>query len=249
MIDFLRKIIEESFQNYKLFYISSDSCFFIYDEDKCDYSWILNFHVTEENKHNFHEQILNEEQIKFNKLMLDPTRDLNALPDWRYNTNLIICLRIPTDFSDDNSVFFNINKIEEDKALFKKYVIIYTVDSVQVINKFTYDDLKNEIDNPIQFDKFKNDMIKDKLSLNDMSKMRLVTQLFIKIPFFTYQIRMDHKGELLDLEKGIKEEIESKDLKKLNDILTELHPDHAIYIKNKTNTKSINTELLHHLLF
>lgn len=134
------------------------------------------------------------------------------------NTTVLICINNP---DIDNKIC---NELEEDTYLFKKNILIYQEEHVNELNELSDDDFSlaklNELLNGVdQFEGNKH---------NNNSTYRLLTKLFIKLPFLSYQ---RENREMEDLSNIIREEANNKDLYSL-----------YLQISNQMiNTESLNS--------
>src|SRR5699024_722097 len=124
-------------------------------------------------------------------------------------------------------------KIEEDEYFFRKYVIIYTADSIKNINP--QNDISSTIhqilltDNRINF-----------YQQNNYSDVEffVAMQLMIKLPFLTFQ---GDASEFEPINKKLDHQLHGQNLSEVNDILTEFINQHDV-ISDQSNDYFDNLE-------
>ena len=143
--------------------------------------------------------------------------------DIQKNSSIIICVKVDNLKKEFRELNNQIMKIEEDEYFFKKYVILYTENSVRDLK--TKDNivatLQDRLSNITNFDQFQENNF-----FND--EYFLVVQLFVKLPFLTIE-KSDSdfqsieekllKAILADSNQNLNKKLLSEDKDKLDKLL------------------------------
>ncbi len=193
MLDFIEKLFIEaeyslsrnSTQTNRLFEKSEKEYFLLSDYSK---DQLLEFFVSKKTK----------ELLSFFE---DTKREIH---DLEKNTSLIICLKVDDLRNDTEKLKNQIFKIEEDDYFFKKYVIIYSDNSiVELINSNNIiQTIHEKIQESNMFAEFQKDYFFDE-------EFFLLIQLFVKIPFVKFEQEDEEFQNLSDI---INHELEDKKL-------------------------------------
>lgn len=141
---------------------------------------------------------------KTDKMINELTKFSETNEDVSKNTSLIIYVK-----TDDLDVFFENNKkiiykIEEDEYYFRKYVIVYTDESIKEIknSKNINESILNIVLEPGRMDKFEEKYYEDE-------EYFFVMQLYIKLSFLIYEKRDE---PFKSIQKRISEDLAKKKL-------------------------------------
>lgn len=183
-----------------------------------------------ENKEYFVITQYNEEEIK-NFFSIQKTVQLiesynqlkNDYPDLKKNSSLIICHKsanIEAFKKENQSIIF---RIEEDEYYFRKYLIIYSEESLQI---FTFDknygsQINNILQKPECLQYYQNNFYYDEGYF-------LAMQLMVKLPFLKYN---SIEGGYKTVEQELVEAILHKQLHKF-------HEDYRLYDKENETEES-----------
>lgn len=150
--------------------------------------------------------------------------------DYEKNTSLIVCLKLSNIQEITVSLKNIILNIEEDEYFFRKYVIIYTENSIKNIdyNKSIREQL--------------HDIVKREGMMNEYQKncyfseeFFLAMQLFVKLPFLMYE---GDAGQFTSVEEKLKNAVKINDLDYMYDKVInykeELREDKSEYISKLT---------------
>ena len=163
------------------------------------------------------------------------------------NTSLIIFLKLDKlDELREEELKNKIFQIEEDEYFFRKYVVAYTDQSFQKLNEdgLTEEKLSKKLKNESKFKEFQVDNYS-----ND--EYYLIMQLFVKLPFLSFQSKNDNAFQSLrsliedddEINKKLKEEIienevDPGDISFVNEFLSEKDlPKRASEFLEKLNLK------------
>jgi len=139
------------------------------------------------------------------------------------NTTLVLCLKSDNDL---------INQIEEDSYLFKKNIIVYSEKMKTALvellrNDYSSCNMNNLLNNGSMFEKSKK---------NQNNGYTLLSRLFIKLPFLTYERGV---RELDNLSEIIQKKSKDKGIEKLYEQLVELDINENITYQNLVKNRII----------
>lgn len=128
----------------------------------------------------------------------------NEYPSLEKNSSLLILVE-SGNIKDLEKLQPQILLLEEDQFFVKKYVLIYTTDSLRKISEFSSNqELQSRVDDKASFDK----LMKYGIS-QDLEEYLLLLQLFIKLPFLKLKFE---EGGFVGLQEKLKAVL-STDLK------------------------------------
>ena len=128
------------------------------------------------------------------------------------NTSLILFVKADNFRADLPSLKNKILRVEEDAFYFKKYVILYTLNSIQAL-KIAEDVLRNLKDvllNTASFTAFKDDMFADEQYLSTI-------QLFLKLPFLSTPV--ESEADLASIESLLNNRLSTQERNFLNKVI------------------------------
>ncbi len=136
--------------------------------------------------------ILEEKQLQYLKTLKDTIQDKEV----DKNSTLLICFKSET-LPLNSEIYKEILKIEEDPYFFRKLVLSYTQEQISFL------DNPNEFGNIIK-DTGKFEEFKDACKNRDLttSQYEIISQLYIKLPFFKLPIISNIKNIVLDQYKS-----------------------------------------------
>jgi len=139
------------------------------------------------------------------------------------NVTLILCLKSENDL---------INKIEEDSYLFKKNIIVYSERMETALLELVEDDYTlNNMNNFLN-----NDNIFENSKGSQHDGYTLLSRLFVKLPFLTYEREIK---ELDNLSEIIQKKSKDKGIEKLYEELVELDINENITYQNLVENEII----------
>lgn len=153
----------------------------------------------------------------------------------KVNSAQIILVKV-----DDLRVFFSkhknqLMKIEEDPYYFRKYIIVYTEESVAGISNYSLSELEQFVLSDENYKYFEGDIF-------SMSTYFLGMECYIKLPFLTLPIRNEKYSSLDQL---ISEEIDKEDQKlaeanviKVADFMNSKGNDNVLTLESLTTLES-----------
>lgn len=147
--------------------------------------------------------ILEEKQLQYLKTLKDKIKDKEV----DKNTTLVICFKSET-LPLNSETYKQILKIEEDPYFFRKLVLPYTQQQVGFLDNL--DEFGNIIKDTNSFEEFK---IACKNRNLTNSQYEIVSQLYIKLPFFKLPTVSNIKNIVLDEYKSSLSDEETKILK------------------------------------
>lgn len=192
----MKKILKDIFYDNKFELIKEEYEFTFFQKKNQEYFFIANY--KEEELEGFFTNNKTNNIINIQENLNKSNEDINK------NTSLVIYVKTNNleEFFNKNKAF--IYKIEEDEYYFRKYVIIYTENSIKEIksSKFTSNKIKEILLKVGRMDTFEDIYYKDE-------EFYLVIQLYIKMSFLIYEIE---NKPFISLPKKIIEEITKEDL-------------------------------------
>lgn len=132
--------------------------------------------------------VLEEKQLNYLQLLKESIHDKEV----DKNSTLLICLKsesLPLEMD----IYKKILAIEEDPYYFRKLVLPYTPQQLELLQAI--DDYDSIVKDPDAFDVFRNECKAKNLT---NSLYEIVSQLYIKLPFFKLPIVTETKNILLD---------------------------------------------------
>lgn len=226
MIEILRKIYEENdFQVKKL----TDEILF---SEKLEQEYYITARYNEEELDKFFElDKTNEIIMKFEELSFKK-RDIKK------NTSLIIFIETRSIEYFYNKYRNSLFKIEEDEYFFRKYVIVYSKDSIKKIKSDA--NISNQIHEILltedRMEEFQNKYYADE-------EFFVALQLIVNFPFFKFERK---KKEFKSLTDEIDKVILSKNLKNTHDALKNFNEnflaDQTVSILNKLEDSFLSEE-------
>jgi hypothetical protein len=139
----------------------------------------------------------------------------SGIPEIEKNSSLIITVKCE-DLGALSKLQQQILLIEENEYFFKKYIILYTEESIsELLKKPTVDFLQEKLNDSEKFNKFS-----DSGYSSDLTEYMVVLQLFIKLPFLKI---LFSQNEYLDLNNKLNNSLEKDSLK--FDRLMKYHSD------------------------
>ncbi|GAA0782039.1 ABC-three component system middle component 1 [Hathewaya limosa] len=155
--------------------------------------------------------------------------------DYKKNTSLIILLKL-NDKKDELGLSNNIYDIEESPFYFKRYVITYTNEEKEILNKVQVSDYKKIISDGSIFKKYKiGSGYEDGMEYVckcDNSKTLLygiVAKCYIKIPFMDYKYENEKEIPLLD--KLLEDKFNENEKKIISNVVNGLSCEDVKYDK------------------
>jgi len=137
--------------------------------------------------------------------------------DIQKNTSLIIFLKVDNLKQLEGRKMKNqIFKIEEDEYFFRKYVIVYTNDSIKNLGKFDFieDSISEKIKEPGKFEKFQNEEFFS-------AEYYFLIQLIVKLPFLRFGI--SEGDDFVTIESEVKNQMGTKELDVIEEVLSDDH--------------------------
>lgn len=171
--------------------------------------------------------ILEEKQLQYLKILKDTIRDKEV----DKNSTLLICFEseiLPLNLE----IYKEILKIEEDPYFFRKLVLPYTQEQVGFLEN--PDEFGNIIKDMDKFEEFK-DACKNRDLTN--SQYEIISQLYIKLPFFKLPIISNIKNIVLDQYKSSLSAEETKALEFLERTNTDDILDNDDFFKKLEDLK------------
>lgn len=147
------------------------------------------------------------------------------------NSTLLICFRSET-LPLNAEIYKLILKIEEDPYFFRKLVLPYTEEQIRYLDN--PDEFGNIIKNTNKFEEFKTSCEKKNLT---NSQYEIISQLYIKLPFFKLPTVSNVKNIVLDEYKRSLSDEETKTLEFLERINTDDILDNDDFFKKLEDLK------------
>ncbi|MDU4546846.1 MAG: ABC-three component system middle component 1 [Clostridium botulinum] len=155
--------------------------------------------------------------------------------DYKKNTSLIILLEL-NDKKDELKLSNNIYDIEESPFYFKRYVLTYTNEEKEILNKAQVSDYKKIISDGKIFKKYKKesgyeDGMEYVCETNSSETLLygIVAKCYIKIPFMEY--KYENEKEIPLLEDLIENKFNENEKKIISDIVNGLSCEDVKYDK------------------
>lgn len=171
--------------------------------------------------------ILEEKQLQYLKTLKDKIKDKEV----DKNTTLVICFKSET-LPLNSEIYKQILKIEEDPYFFRKLVLPYTQQQVGFLDN--PDTFKDVIKDTNSFERFK---VACKNKDLTSSQYEIVSQLYIKLPFFKLPIISDVKNIVLDDYKRSLDDIQKKTLSFLEEVKLDEIVDNENFFKSLEDLK------------
>ena len=147
------------------------------------------------------------------------------------NTTLLVCFK--SDILPLNSAIYKeILKIEEDPYIFRKLVLPYTQEQIDFLDNS--DEFGNIIKDTNKFEDFKT-ACKNRNLTN--SQYEIVSQLYIKLPFFKLPTLSNVKNIVLDEYKRSLDDIQKKTLSFLEEVKLDEIVDNENFFKKIEDLK------------
>lgn len=195
MLKLLKKIYEQDEFEIKENEENKENILF---SEKEDQEYYITVQYTENEFERFYDSKKSNNLISF----FEESKKSKA--DIQKNTSLIVCLKLANIQEISPSLKNMIFSVEEDEYFFRKYVIIYTENSMKNI------DLNKNIKEQLHEIIKREDMMKQyQKNYYFSEEFFLVMQLFVKLPFLPFQ---GDTGQFIPVEDKIKKIIKINDL-------------------------------------
>lgn len=171
----MKKILKDIFRENKFESIKETNEFTFFQKENQEYFFTANYKENE--LESFFVSAKTDNMINIQSELNETHEDINK------NTSLIIYVKtnsLEEFFAKNKAIIY---KIEEDEYYFRKYVIVYTENSIKEIksSEFIGDKIKEVLLEAGRIDKFEETYYKDE-------EFYLVMQLYIKLSFLIYEI-------------------------------------------------------------
>jgi len=128
-------------------------------------------------------------------------------PNVKKNSSQIIFVNVDSLVDDFKTLKNQIYRIEEDEFFLKKYILLYTSEALEVLQKLSINELQERLYDLESFDKFFTKGLDQADKIDP--KYFLLTQLFIKLPFIKLS---EGKKEFEPLDKIINQQLSENKL-------------------------------------